>query len=1126
VEKDEVRLRRTIGLKKDEYHMNGKHLARAEVVSLLESAGFSRSNPYYVVQQGKITAMALMKDGARLELLKEIGGTHVYEERRRESLRLLAESGARRDAVREALSVIQERLAELDGEAAELERYNAADKQRRGLEYALYEAELGDARRALAAAEAGRAAGVERGAGAAEEARAAREAVAEAEEALRNAERGAAAALAAAAEAEQRRASAQARLAGAELDCSEAEAAKGAEESGRERLRRELQEARAEAAAAEASLASAAPQLAQLVSSEAAAKAALHAAEASLHALQVKQGRAAAFSTKPERDAAIDSELRAARDALARKRAASAAAQADLERLAQQAAALTADAGQREAALAARLAAQPAAAAALREAASAREAVADNKRSAWAAAEETQAAVNAAGAEVKAREKVMEENVAKDLRAGLASVKRIVREHAVAGVHGALIELLEVDERFAAAAEVTAGNQLFQVVVDSDAVASVITEHLIRCKGGRMTFMPLNRLAPRPAVAAPPGGEALPLLSKLRFADAFRPAFLQVFGRALVCKDLDSAVRVAASTHADCVTLDGDTVSGKGALEGGFTDARRSRLAAFRAIRAAAEQHARLSQQLAQQSARCGELEKAAGRAEAEWQRLRAAKESDASACVMLGREAEAARRAAAAAEAHGGEREVGLRALRAEQEELEEAERALVAERATELHAALSGAEKAQLAALGPRIVQLTQAHGAAAAAKGDAEAQQVQLSSRLDLALRRRVRELAAQLAAAEAGGGGEARAAAAAAMEAERAKAAAVTRQAADAEAALSAQRAAVEAAKRARDDSRARSDAAQRALGELAGAAEAAASKRGRAQRLVDELSHKISALGSLPADCFEAHRETSARDLQKALSKVSAQLKAFGAVNRKALAQYASFQEQREALAARAAEDGAAHDKIVELVGVLDQRKDEAIERTFKQVAQNFRAVFAELVAGGTGQLVMQRKRGADGGGEEEEEGGGAAAAAAGDRIEKYSGVKVKVNFGQGEVVSLERLSGGQKTVVALALIFAIQRCDPAPFYLFDEIDAALDAAHRAAVGRLVAREAAEKGTQFIATTFRPELVSVSDKVYGVSHANRISRVDVITKSAALQFIGDADAAEAEAADAAAAAERG
>lgn len=54
VDSDEVILRRTIGHKKDEFFLNRKRIQKSEVISLLESAGFSKSNPYYIVQQGKV----------------------------------------------------------------------------------------------------------------------------------------------------------------------------------------------------------------------------------------------------------------------------------------------------------------------------------------------------------------------------------------------------------------------------------------------------------------------------------------------------------------------------------------------------------------------------------------------------------------------------------------------------------------------------------------------------------------------------------------------------------------------------------------------------------------------------------------------------------------------------------------------------------------------------------------------------------------------------------------------------------------------------------------------------------------------------------------------------------------
>ncbi len=1114
-----MRLRRTIGLKKDEYHLNGKHLPKNEVVSLLESAGFSRSNPYYVVQQGKITAMAVMKDGARLELLKEIGGTHVYEERRAESLRVLAETAARRGAVLDTLRVIEERLAELDAEAAELREYNALDKRRRCLEYAIYDKELARARGEAADAEAGRAGATARTAALHEQLRRAKEGLKEAEQAAKAAAADGERAAAERAAAEAARAAAIRAATQAELDAAEAGEAATAAERSTAALRADKARLEADVATARAALAAQAPAHAAATAAEAAAAAELAEAEHARQGLYAKQGRAAQFGSKAARDAWLDEELRKTRAAAGEKRAAIGAAGAEASRLRRAAAAAEADAAACDAALAQRDASAAASATAAAEATARRDALQNERKEAWGAESALTDEYAAMEADIKRKEESLSQHMALDIAKGLASVRHIVAQHGIGGVYGTLVELLEVEERFQAAAEVTAGNQLFHMVVDTDETASKITKQLIATKSGRVTFMPLNRLAPREAVAAPPGAEAVPLLSKLKFKPAFRPAFLQVFGRALVCKDLDAAVRVAAGAGADCVTLDGDTVSKKGSLEGGFIDTRRSRLAAFAAVKEAAKRQAATKAQLDKLSAAVKAADEGVTRAMSELAKLESARAADVAARATLRADAAEHRAAAAAAAEHAAQKERSVADMTAELADLSRAEAEMAAERQEELHAALSAAERTQLQGLLPAIAALKARHADAAAARAAADAQQAQLEARLGTNLEKRLAEVNAALADAAAAGldaaalASKRTAAASAAAEVAAAQAALVAADARAADAKARAADAKVSAA-----ELRAAADAAAATLADGAREAETHAAARGRSARALEELAHKIKELGSLPSDAFEAHRDARLPELHRQLAKVNASLAAFGAVNKKALDQYVSFQEQRETLAARAADVNASHDKIKELIEVLDQRKDEAIERTFKQVAQHFRAVFRELVADGSGQLVMQRKRGSDGvpGGPDDEDGeggeGGEGAPAAGERVEKYSGVKVKVSFGAGETKVLQGLSGGQKTVVALALIFAIQRCDPAPFYLFDEIDAALDAAHRTAVSALVAREAGEKGVQFIATTFRPELVTVCDKVYGVSHAARVSRVDVITKEAALQFLGEAEGA--------------
>ena len=114
-----------------------------------------------------------MKDSERLDLLKEIGGTRVYEERRRESLKIMQEtgkapaiissfvlhtlcykchfysSGNKRRQIIQVVQYLDERLKELDEEKEELRKYQQLDKQRKSLEYTIYDKEIHDARQKL-----------------------------------------------------------------------------------------------------------------------------------------------------------------------------------------------------------------------------------------------------------------------------------------------------------------------------------------------------------------------------------------------------------------------------------------------------------------------------------------------------------------------------------------------------------------------------------------------------------------------------------------------------------------------------------------------------------------------------------------------------------------------------------------------------------------------------------------------------------------------------------------------------------------------------------------------------------------------------------------------------------------
>ena len=124
----------------------------------------------------------------------------------------------------------------------------------------------------------------------------------------------------------------------------------------------------------------------------------------------------------------------------------------------------------------------------------------------------------------------------------------------------------------------TAGNRLFHHIVESDRVGTQILKEMNKLKlPGEVTFMPLNRLQVK-IHDYPDDPDSIPMISKLKYDEQHDKALRYIFGKTLICRNLERATELAKSTGLDCVTLDGDQVSSKGSLTGGYFNTSRSRL--------------------------------------------------------------------------------------------------------------------------------------------------------------------------------------------------------------------------------------------------------------------------------------------------------------------------------------------------------------------------------------------------------------------------------------------------------------------------------------------------------------------------------------------------------------------
>ncbi len=232
-----------------------------------------------------------------------------------------------------------------------------------------------------------------------------------------------------------------------------------------------------------------------------------------------------------------------------------------------------------------------------------------------------------------------------------------------------------------------------------------------------------------------------------------------------------------------------------------------------------------------------------------------------------------------------------------------------------------------------------------------------------------------------------------------------------------------------------------------------------------------------------AELPEADRQA----LQARVERLGRRREQLGPVNPLAQQEYAEAVEHVEELERQRGDLETALRELQQLIADTDRQIRELFEQTFAAAARNFEQVCAQLFPGGRGRLRLLAEREAPArvlGGEAPAPQEPEDAQTEDSEEEEELGVEIEINPAGKEMRRLSLLSGGEKAMTALAFLFAVFLASPCPFYILDEVEAALDENNIDRFLALVRAYAAR--AQFIVVTHQRRTMEAADILYGVS----------------------------------------
>ena len=674
-------------------------------------------------------------------------------------------------------------------------------------------------------------------------------------------------------------------------------------------------------------------------------------------------------------------------------------------------------------------------------------------------------------------------NVKDDFEGYKFSVKKLMSDarrdaQLASHIRGVIADIVKTDEKYEVAIETAFGGAMQNVVTATSDDARFLIEYLKRTKGGQITFLPVKSLKPRYETEytrrALKEKGAVGLASELvRYDKYYDNVIYNLIGNTLIADNIANATEIAKKyPHAfRIVTLDGDVISTGGSMTGGSRREGGSNfLAGERRIEQAEADIAAAGKERDKLSARRAELEEDKAKAAKELEQLRESFQEARSKVAALSekRETLTAKLAESAKQLRTQEESLAVLYERREgidsafstsaQGEEEIARRKSDAEGESDRR---RGEYEKIKSELGERNLRLNVLQVYIAQYRAAAESDRAEASR-----LAREREELEKRIAEARVNIGNIA--ATVADLEDMAEKAALTPEQREE----LNALRARKDAALREKEELNAEIERVMAESRELNESIERLSEQR-HAQQI--EMTKIDSELENLQARIDEEYQETyesclqykdesfDPADGQRAVNKLKREINALGAINHNALEEYDALNEQYQEMTAQRDDVQKGIDDTTAALEELKGEMQKQFDEGFNQINENFKKLFKELFGGGRAELQMDYSECDD---------------------PLSAGVEIVACPPGKKLTKISLLSGGERALTAIAILFAILMLRPMPFCVLDEIEAALDEANVDKFAQFLKKFAKE--TQFIVITHRKPTMEKADCLFGVT----------------------------------------